>query len=202
MQGRRISRAHRGLAARLGAIALAGALGGLTVASAAQAEIYAWRTEDGGYAYTDDPDQVPARYADEAHVRSDTDLREYDRYTATDTAASNDYAARLRSRLRYLRAVNDAPKAAPAPTRRASGVRSIAIATGNPQAPTVNIEPEGNAAPIIIEPARTLDHGKAITRSTTLVKQGGRTIAVLKGQSHEISLDDDIYDTRELVSGN
>jgi len=200
MQGRRISRGHCGATARLGALALTGALLGLTAASAAQAEVYAWRTEDGGYAYTDDPDQVPARYANQAHVRSDTDLREYDRYTATDTAASDHYAARLESRLRYLRAVNETQRAAAAPARRA-GVRSIAIATGNPQAPTVNIEPEGNAAPIIIEPARTLDHGKAITRSTTLVKQGGRTIAVLKGQSHEISLDDDIYDTSQLIPG-
>jgi len=201
MQRRTISDGHDTGTARLGALALAGALLALTVASAVQAEVYAWRTEDGGYAYTDDPDQVPARYADQAHVRSDTDLREYSRYTATDSEATDHYAARLAARLRYLRAANDSSRASAAPSRRASGVRSIAVATGNPQAPTVNIQPEGNAAPIIIEPARTLDHGKAITRSTTLVKQGGRTIAVLKGQSHEISLDDDIYSTSELIPG-
>jgi Domain of unknown function (DUF4124) len=201
MQRRRISRGHRKAAARLTRLALAGGMLGLIAASAAQADIYAWRTEDGGYAYTDNRDQVPARYADQAHVRSDTDLREYERYTATDTAASERYAARLEARLRHLRTITGSQANAAAPVRR-SDVRSIAIATGNPQAPTVNIEPEGNAAPIVIEPVRTLGRGNAITRSSTLVKQGGRTIAVLKGQSHEISLDDDVYDTRTLIPDN
>jgi hypothetical protein len=33
------------------------------------------------------------------------------------------------------------------------------------------------------------------------VKQGGRTIAVLKGRQRETSLDDDVVGARELESG-
>ena len=42
------------------------ALGLCLGAPAATAEVYGWRTEDGGYAFTDDREHVPARYADQA----------------------------------------------------------------------------------------------------------------------------------------
>ena len=80
-------------------------------------------------------------------------------------------------------------------------MRSISIATGNEQAPTVDIDASGGGAPIVVEPLHMLDPGAAVTRPATLVKQGGRIIAVLKGRQRETSLDDDIVDTRELESG-
>jgi hypothetical protein len=172
----------------------------LLVAGAASAEIYAWRTEDGVYAYTDDPDHVPPRYAAEAKVMDSTSLNGYERYTRTDPAASQRYTDRLEKRLRYLRAANEAPAPVVA-TPRSSGVRSVSIATGNAQAPTVDIDASGGGAPIVVEPLHMLDPGAAITRPTTLVKQGGRTIAVLKGRQRETSLDDDIVGARELESG-
>jgi hypothetical protein len=172
----------------------------LSVAGAANAEIYAWRTEDGVYAYTDDPDLVPSRYAAEAKVIDSTGLDDYERYTRTDPAASNRYADRLGKRLQYLRAANEAP-AAEVTTVLPTGVRSVSIATGNAQAPTVDIDASGGGAPIVVEQLHTLDPGAAITRPTTLVKQGGRTIAVLKGRQRETSLDDDIVDARELEFG-
>ncbi|MDH3521778.1 MAG: hypothetical protein OEM49_15115 [Myxococcales bacterium] len=179
------------------ALPLAALLTGLLAAPGVGAEIYAWRTEDGGYAYTDDADQVPPRYAAEAQVRGEASLNDYERYTATDPAASSRYADRMAARLRYLRALNSAPVAAPA-AQRSRGVRSIAVATGNPQAPTVNIESEHSGAPIVVDPVYTIDPGSAVTRRTTLVRQGDRTIAVLKGRSHETDLGSDVYKTSEL----
>ena len=87
-----------------------------------------------------------------------------------------------------------APAAAPV-----YSVRSVSIATGNAQAPTIDIDASRGGAPIVVEPVHTLDHGAAITRPTTLVKQGGRTIAVLKGRQRETSLDDDIYGEYEIA---
>jgi hypothetical protein len=173
----------------------------LLVAGAASAEIYAWRTEDGVYAYTDDPDQVPPRYAAEAKVIDSTGLNGYERYTRTDPAALQRYSDRLEKRLRYLRTVNEAPAQAAAAAPRSSGVRSVSIATGNAQAPTIDIDASGGGAPIVVEPLHLLDSGAAVTRPATLVKQGGRTIAVLKGRQRETSLDDDIVGARELESG-
>jgi hypothetical protein len=171
----------------------------LLVAGAASGEIYAWRTEDGVYAYTDDADQVPARYAAEARGIGAAGLAGYERYTRTDAAASQRYADRLAKRLHYLRAANEAPAPVAAPPR-SYGVRSVAIATGNAQAPTIDIDASGGGAPIVVEPVHLLDHGAAVTRPTTLVKQGGRTIAVLKGRQRETSLDDDIYGAHEIES--
>ena len=172
----------------------------LTLAGAASAEIYAWRTEDGVYAYTDDPDLVPRRYAAEVKVVGSTSLDDYERYTPTDPVASHRYTDRLEKRLEYLRAVNQVPATAVA-TVPPTGVRSVSIATGNAQAPTVDIDASGGGAPIVVEQLHTLDPGAAITRPTTLVKQGGRTIAVLKGRQRETSLDDDVVGARELESG-
>jgi hypothetical protein len=180
-----------------GALPILGAFAWLLVAGAASGEVYAWRTEDGGYAYTDDPDQIPQRYADEAKPVGGAGLDGYERFTRTDPAATDRYAERLAKRLRYLREVN----AASAPTRvapRSRGVTSVSVATGNPQAPFVDIDAETSGAPVVVEPVRTLDPGSAVTRQTTVVKQGGKTIAVLKGQTNEIRLDEDIIDARQL----
>jgi hypothetical protein len=182
------------------ALAASCAFAWMLVAGAAGAEIYAWRTEDGVYAYTDDPDLVPPRYAAEAKVVDSTGLNGYERYTRTDPVASQRYSDRLEKRLHYLRDVNEVPVRAAAP-RPSSGVRSVSIATGNAQAPTVDIDASGGSAPIVVEQLHTLDPGAAITRPTTLVKQGGRTIAVLKGRQRETSLDDDVVEMSELESG-
>ena len=77
-------------------------------------------------------------------------------------------------------------------------MNSVSVATGNPQAPFVDIDAESGGAPVVVEPVRTLDPGSAVTRQTTVVRQGGRTIAVLKGQPNQIRLDEDIIDAREL----
>jgi len=169
----------------------------ILLAGAATGDVYAWRTEDGGYAYTDNLDQVPERYADQAKPVAENGLEGYERFTRTDPAASDRYADRLERRLRYLRAVNSAPVSAPAPNR-SRGVNSVSVATGNPQAPFVDIDAESGGAPVVVEPVRTLDPGSAVTRQTTVVRQGGRTIAVLKGQPNEIRLDEDIIDARQL----
>src|SRR5687767_9835039 len=75
-------------------------------AQAAVAEVYAWRTEDGGYAYTDDRDQIPARYRAQAKRLSGTSLSGYERYTPQDSEATSRYAERLERRLATLREVN------------------------------------------------------------------------------------------------
>ena len=182
------------------ALAVACAFACLLLAGVASAEIYAWRTDDGVYAYTDDPDLVPRRYAAEAKVVGSTGLDDYERYTRTDPAASQRYGDRLEKRLHYLRAVNE-PRAQTAEPAPAAGVRSVSIATGNAQAPTIDVDASGSGGPIVVEQLHTLDHGAAITRPTTLVKQGGRTIAVLKGRQRETSLDDDVVGMRELEFG-
>src|SRR5215470_7700559 len=83
--------------------ALCGAALVLAFAQSSWAEIYAWRTEDGGYAYAGDRDQIPARYRDQAKKLPNKSLKSYERYTPQDPAASAHYAERLEKRLQSLR---------------------------------------------------------------------------------------------------
>src|SRR5262245_36844809 len=72
------------------------------------ADIIAYRTEDGVFAYTDDHDKVPARYAHDAVTVRDTNLHAYPRLTVEDSRSTSAVNARLEKRLDYLRQVNAA----------------------------------------------------------------------------------------------
>src|SRR5262245_1631445 len=75
--------------------------------------IFVYPTEDGVFAYTDDRDKIPARYADDAVAVHDSRLQTYPRLTIEDTRTAREVTARMEKRLDYLRQVN-----APAPRAR------------------------------------------------------------------------------------
>src|SRR5262245_20877893 len=89
-----------------GAVALAASL----VAAPIAADVIAYRTDDGVFAYTDDRDKVPARYAADAVTVHDTQLHAYPRLTVEEPE-SRDVASRLEKRLDYLRQMNAASTA-------------------------------------------------------------------------------------------
>src|SRR5262245_20819385 len=93
---------------------------------AAAADIFAWRTEDGVFAYADERDKIPARYADDAVVVRESQLQAYPRLTVEDTRATRDVSARLEKRLDYLRQVNAATPAA-----REAAVAAAAAGAGH-----------------------------------------------------------------------
>src|SRR5262245_18600344 len=81
----------------------AGALPSSRLAAPIAADVIAYRTDDGVYAYTDDRDKVPARYAADAITVRDSALYNYPRLTREDTRAARAVNARLEKRLDYLR---------------------------------------------------------------------------------------------------
>jgi hypothetical protein len=178
-----------------------GACLALGFAQGAHAEIYAWRTDDGGYAYTDDKDQIPARYRAQAKALSRTSLSSYERYTPQDGASSARYAERLERRLMALRAANTA---APQPAAQASaapvGSGTLLVSTGGENASQIEVPmaSEG-AAPVVVEPGLSKRTGDLRTRRVTVVKQGERTIAVILGPPHNFDPVSDILDEDELV---
>jgi Domain of unknown function (DUF4124) len=174
----------------------------LALPSLVHAEIYAWRTDDGVYAYTDDPERIPARYADQAVAVRDTHLGSYARLTRQDSAAAAAVSARLQQRLEYLRKLNaSAPGASAAANASAPGRTTVTVATGSPQAPTLDISTDANAEPIVVEPVVARKKGDLRTRHTTVVRQGDHTLAVLKGGPTETNPSTGIYDEDELVDG-
>src|SRR5262245_63486493 len=95
----------------------------LTGPVAAFADIIAYRTEDGVFAYTDDREKVPARYLGDAVTVPDARLHSYPRLTIEDTGAARAVSARLEKRLDYLRQVNAATAAERAIAANAAGQR-------------------------------------------------------------------------------
>jgi len=138
----------------------AGALAASLIAAPIAADIIAYRTDDGVFAYTDDHDKVPARYAADAVTVRDTQLRTYPRLTVEDPA-SREVASRLEKRLDYLRQMN----AASAPEREVAANSAaqnavISIPTGPTlgkdgrgiPAPSIEVTANGGA-PIVVEPS-------------------------------------------------
>lgn len=182
-------------AARAGALALAAAV--LSPVEV-QADVFAWRTEDGVFAYTDDAKRIPKRYADEAVRVRDTQLREYPRLTREDSPSTSVVAERLQRRLEHLRRVN-----APAPASAvaaAAGPTRISLDTGNGSAIDVLADGAGSE-PVVVEPILTHSSNESRTQRATLVKQGDRTLAVVKSRSHHYNVNEDIYDADELAQG-
>jgi hypothetical protein len=53
----------------------------------------------------------------------------------------------------------------------------------------------------VIEPVLAKRSGDVVTRRVTVIRQGGRTIAVIKGNSHQYNPSTDIHDEEELENG-
>lgn len=185
--------------------ALLGAVLGLALAlglaAPAAADVYAWKTDDGVFAYTDDPKNIPARYAEEAVTVRDTRLDAYPRLTREDSQATRAVASRMEKRLEYLRRVNalDAQPRASRVRGAGEGRAVVTVATGSDQAPTMDIAVDEGSGPVVVEPILTKRNGKVRTRRSTIVKQGDRTLALIKGRRHHIDPNEDIYEEDELL---
>jgi hypothetical protein len=187
LERRRWPLTHTG-SALLAVVLAAGAL----VASAAIAEVYSWRTEDGGYAFTDDPKAVPARYADQVKTRKSASLDAYPRYTPEDSAATSEHAERMAARLERLRRINATPDAGAGTTASSGGARSasISVSTGRRDGQRIDISTDEGEGPMVIERLRMIGDGKATTSPATVVKRGDKVVAIIKGRSNETDLSD------------
>lgn len=169
----------------------------LLAPAAASAEMFAWRTDDGVFAYADERDKIPARYADRAVRVSSQRFGDYERLTVEDSQTSRAVNERLRERLAYLRAFNNDEAAGTATPQAAAGT-TITVATGSPQAPTLDITSGAGEGPVVVETVLGKANGDMVTRSSTIVTRDGQTLAVLKGRRTTHNLSDDIVDLDEI----
>lgn len=169
-------------------------------APAAAGPVYSWRTEDGGYAFTDDPKAIPARYRDQAKLRDTARLGDYARYTPSDDAAGERYAEQLTQRLAYLRAANAQPVAAryAVAAGGSAPTASLTMQSANGYAPSVEISQNTGDEPIVVETLFTRPEGKMVTRQTQVVRQGDRILSILKPRLREWNVTTDIHDESEL----
>jgi hypothetical protein len=184
-------------------LAGAGALASSLLAAPIAADIIAYRTEDGVFAYTDDREKVPARYAADAVTVRDSALHTYPRLTLEDTPTARAVTSRLEKRLDYLRQLNAASAAEREIAANAAAKSTvISIPTGTPGAngtqPSIEIAAGTSDAPIVVEPIHSKQDGRALTRRTTIVKQGDKILAIMKGRSHHFNASSDVYDEEAL----
>jgi hypothetical protein len=166
----------------------------------AAAEMWSWRTEDGGYAYTDDAKQIPARYRAQAKQISRRSLGSYERLTVQDGAASARYAAGVERRLASLRAANQASEQMEQVAAAASEPQTFVMSTGGTNAPQITASIDGDE-PVVMEPILIREKGDLRTRRATVVRQGNRILALLKDSQHNYNVTQDILDEEALEQG-
>jgi len=185
-------------------LACAPALAALVLAGTAAAEsaYYAWRTDEGAYAFTDDARAIPEAYRKQAQRRTLSSLRSYGRLTPSNPRATSDYAQRLDARLAYLRERNARaaePEAAAQPARRSAP--AIALRTGGEDSPLLEITPvgaEGSDEPVIVEELAARPANGIVTHDNTVVRQGDRTLAIVRSRPREWNLAEDIHIESDL----
>jgi hypothetical protein len=142
-------------------------------------EIYSWRTEDGGYAFTDDPKAIPARYVKQSATRKAANLSDYPRLTAPAAGSTEAYSEQLDARLEHLRRLNRDLDAAYARTPEGAAVEALSVQTGqfNVGVPV----DQGSEGPVVIEKVRFRHKGEMATRHNVVIRKGDEVIAVIKG---------------------
>jgi hypothetical protein len=173
-------------------------LGGVALAGAAAADVFTWRTEDGGYAFTDDEKNIPSRYQGQARVKKLGGLDRYERFTPQDRSAIDRYEDRLAQRLERLRAFN----ATSSEARRRQGAQgepqTITLRTGGDDEPGVDLQLEPGDEPVVVESVLVRSRGKAVAQNVQVTRQGDRVLAIVKPRSHEWNVSD-VLDEEDLA---
>lgn len=185
------------------ALVLLGTGGGALAAD----RIYSWETEEGTFAFTDDPKQIPARYRAVATSRGREDLGRYDLTSVSDAASAVPHADRLARRLAYLRSANGAiAMAAPGIPGEASSEAAFLVRTsGSSRGVSTQVgfavsegPPGASSEPIVTDNVRVMPADSDATRHITVVRQGDKILSVVKPQQNQTSV---VFDTEEEALG-
>lgn len=162
---------------------LAGAALLLVPGLALAGSVYVWQTDDGGVAFSDDAKSIPARYRERAQRRQTGQLSDYERYTGQDARAMSHYEQGLALRLARLRELNAEPEPIAIAGLAARERQRISLrAGGDAASPTLELDPAERGGPVVMEWRRMKPRGQIVTRHNLVVRQGGETLAIVKGR--------------------
>lgn len=162
----------------------------LALAGVAEAKVvYRWKTDDGVYAFTDDPKRIPAKYRAEAKASPMRSLRGYKNYTPAQRSGTRAHLKEMQESAREMARLNArlSGGAPPAPSG-AYGVppEEAVIRVGTAGQSQVEIQSADlSDEPFIIEQKRFYVPGLNSTRRDTIVRQGDKIIAVTKPLPHQ-----------------
>jgi len=166
--------------------ALAGAVISVALAAPVGAgTLYAWRTDEGGWAFADDLRRVPERYRDRVEVRQSGDLADHARYTPQDEAASEAYARELARHLEDQRQRSQAWEQAAAPEAPARDDEQVTVRMGSDGQPVVDIPQASRAGsePVVIEDILAKPERGVQTRVNTVIRRGDEIIAIVRPEN-------------------
>ena len=170
------------------------AMGLMLGTPAVAGEIYSWQTESGEFAFADDPKKIPARYRDQVSSRPASRLDDYERFTSGDAKATSSYEDQLALRLERLRRLNAQSQPAPSDEGLAVGIASVRI-----QGMDLRLPGAVSELPLIVEQKRVISAGQVVSRHDTVVRQGNRTLAIIRGgNAGEVSSAEEIYGEADL----
>jgi hypothetical protein len=150
---------------KLAAGLLAGTV--LLAPALAAADYYAYTTESGTLAFTDEEKRVPARYRDGAERKPDQDLASYSRLTVVPKGATFAPSPEL-----LATPADDA--VAPAPVAAAPAPGGVRIDAGS----GVSLEVDGSEAEPL-EVSRRVVWKRGATTPQVVVRRGGETLSII-----------------------
>ena len=163
------------------------ALAALTVAfalaaPAAAGTVYAWRTDEGGYAFADDLRRVPEKYRERVEKQESRSLAGHARYTPEDDAATNRYAEELARHLEGQRRHSAALEQSHTAPRAAQGGGQVTVRMGSDGKPVVDIPQAGyaGAEPVVIEDILAKPERGVQTRTNTVIRRGDEIISIVR----------------------
>lgn len=164
--------------------------------------IYGWRNEDGVHAYTDDERAIPERYRNSVVVSKSRGLVGYERLTVQKGSRGADHGKRIQERLQALREdhARALENAGAAQAVSAPGGAVVSLGSAGLGQPRVELSAADPATlePLVIESLITRRHGDLHTRRSTVIRQGERTLVIVKGERHHRSPSRDVIDERDL----
>jgi len=160
--------------------------------------VYSWQTEDGTYAFTDDPKRIPARYKDAAVKKTMGKLSNYPYLTPAKKFKGPDYYERLAGRLATLQdrelgqvvaELRAMGGGGPSP---ASGEQAlVGFRTGRRPNMMMAVPTQvGGEVPLTFEQHRVRTPGRNSTKHNSVMRRGNKVVAIREGdETQTISLD-------------
>jgi hypothetical protein len=163
---------------------------------AAAGSIYSWQTQSGDVAFSDDIKNVPSRYREQVQERQRKPLDDYERFSSQESEVSESYADRLQARLVHLQGLNESLTSQSTESPGYVGTASLRI--GDTEQ-VLNVTGGAEDEPVIVERIRVIRSGQIASRHDTVVRQGSRTLAIMRGnQEGEVGLLSNIVEEKDV----
>lgn len=162
----------------------------LALAGAADAKVvYRWKTDDGVYAFTDDPKRIPERYRSDAKASPMRSLRSYRNFTPAQRSGTQAHLNQMRQSARDMAKLNErisrGGQGAPVGVYGVPPEEAV-LRVGTAGQTQVEIQSADlSDEPFVIEDKRYYIPGLDSTRTNTVVRQGDKIIAITKPLPHQ-----------------